>query len=573
MLTRIQIIAVIIIAVLVGGAVRGQQPSPAAASCTALGMQRIAPDKIGLPSRGAAIASTRLVPAAPETKVQPSLLNPSGLRNALPEYCEVKGQILPIDPSTPPINFQVNLPTDWNGKALQMGGGGWDGTLQAADQGLFFLRAPESLPYPLTRGYATFGTDGGHEGNDAAFALNDEALTNFAYGHLKKAHDVAMALIRTRYNAPPRRTYFVGQSGGGRQGLRVVQQFPQDYDGVVVTAPAIRYTNLMMRFNDVATALAKPGAFLGPGQVTAFGAAVRAQCDMNDGVSDGIVGDYSACDFNPSVLRCKSGEASSDCFSEAQIESLAAVYRETVWKDAKGNVIVSYPRFLLGGGEALAGGLGAIIGRVPMPRPQPPGRMAALVQLGVGGMLAYGNTGVRYLIARDGSFDTVGFDHRPYAPRIVEAVKLLSTDDPNLSRFQERGGKLIILHNTSDLAVTPASTIDYYNNVVKTMGASKVQQFARLYIVPGGDHGGFNTPSKTDLLGALEKWVEAGQSPGNNLVVEEDNPDRSVMRTKPLCAFPTYPRYIGQGDPKVASSYRCTEISRKVEPYVGTPGN
>ncbi len=32
-------------------------------------------------------------------------------------------------PPRPSIDFEVNLPTAWNSKALQYGGGGFDGTL------------------------------------------------------------------------------------------------------------------------------------------------------------------------------------------------------------------------------------------------------------------------------------------------------------------------------------------------------------------------------------------------------------------------------------------------------------
>lgn len=542
------------------GIVHGRQAKPPAQACAALSEIRIAADNIGLPTKGAVIAGARLVPAASQTEGNAGRGNPPGGTMARPEYCEVTGQILPVDPTAPPIRFQVNLPTDWNRKALHMGGGGWDGTLVTGLGGA--PRSPATTPLPITRGYVTFGSDGGHEGNDAFFALNQEALLNFAYGHMKKTRDVAMQLIAARYGTAPQRTYFIGQSGGGRQGLRVAQQFPQDYDGVAVTAPVIKYTNDIMHFNDIATALARPGRFLGPGQMKAFGAAVLAQCDLNDGVADGIVGDYSACDFKPEVLRCTGGASPDSCFSDPQLASLATIYGETAWKDAAGNVILRYPRFLVGGGEELPGGLFTVVGKVPVPRPQPPGRMAALAQLGVGGRPAYGNTGVRYLIVKDGSFDTLEFDHRPYAKQVVEAVKLLATDDPNLRAFHNRGGKLIILHNTSDLSVTPVASIEYFNDVVKTMGASTVQQFMRLYIVPGGDHGGGGAPSQVDLLGMIEQWVEAGRAPGDGIVAEESGPDRTVKRAKPLCAYPAYPRYIGSGDPKLVTSYRCTQITR-----------
>src|SRR5436190_2458904 len=197
---------------------RGQTSGGAQQMCETLAASRIAAETIGLPTKGADIKSARLVAAAPETKA-PGRGNAIAVTLARPEYCEVKGEIVSVDPAAPPIRFQVNLPTEWNGKALQQGGGGFDGNVVTAIGAL--PRAPDTTPYPITRGYATFGSDGGHDGNDGSFAVNEEALTNFAGAQLKKAHDVAMALIKTRYGRTPRRTYFVGQSEGGREGLTV----------------------------------------------------------------------------------------------------------------------------------------------------------------------------------------------------------------------------------------------------------------------------------------------------------------------------------------------------------------
>jgi feruloyl esterase len=542
--------------------VRGQTPGGAQQACETLATSRIAAETIGLPTKGADIKSARLVAATPETKAAPTPGNPSGVARARPEYCEVKGEIASVDPAAPPIRFQVNLPSDWNGKALQQGGGGFDGAVVTAIGTL--PRAPDTTPYPLMRGYATFGSDGGHDGNDGSFAVSQEALTNFAGAQLKKTHDVAIALIKARYGRSPRRMYFVGQSEGGREGLTVAQRFPNDYDGVVVTAPAINFTNAMMRFVDIATALARPGGFLTLPKVKAFGEAVLAQCDMNDGVKDGIVGNYLGCNFNASVLRCQGGTDTGDtCLSDAQLATIDAAYRQTEWKDAAGKVIVTYPRMLFGGGESQPGGMPAwITGRAPMPRPQPTGKGMNQQQLGLGTASFYGNSALRYFVVKDPAFDTFDFNPKPYAKQIGDVVTLLASNDPNLSAFQKRGGKLIMLHNTADLAVSPVSTINYYNAVMKTLGKTTVDQFARLYIVPGGDHGGGgDVPSKVDLLGMLDGWVEGGHAPAEDATAQEFDADLHVTRTKPLCRYPNYPQYSGQGDPNVAASYRCTPTS------------
>ena len=84
-------------------------PANAAVNCTDLANLRILASEIGLPSGGATITSARMatVPADP--------LNAGATR----DYCQVLGAVAPIDPNAPPVNFEVNLPADWNGKAVQ----------------------------------------------------------------------------------------------------------------------------------------------------------------------------------------------------------------------------------------------------------------------------------------------------------------------------------------------------------------------------------------------------------------------------------------------------------------------
>jgi Tannase and feruloyl esterase len=128
----------------------------------------------------------------------------SGAAPATPDYCKVLGTIAPVDPAAQPIHFQINLPIRWNGKALQYGGGGFNGTLIT---GLASLRdgAPGD-PLPITRGYVTLGTDSGHQSSAFAanrigeFGLNDEMLQNYAFASYKKVHDVGVVVMRAYYN-------------------------------------------------------------------------------------------------------------------------------------------------------------------------------------------------------------------------------------------------------------------------------------------------------------------------------------------------------------------------------------
>ena len=98
--------------------------------------------------------------------------------------CRVKGGIRPVDPTAPMIGFQVNLPDNWNSRALQMGGGGLNGSLVT---GLTpYRNQPPGQPTPLEQGFVTLGSDGGHQGGGGSFALNDEALLNYGQQSIKK---------------------------------------------------------------------------------------------------------------------------------------------------------------------------------------------------------------------------------------------------------------------------------------------------------------------------------------------------------------------------------------------------
>jgi hypothetical protein len=177
--------------------------------CAALAGRSIEPALIGLPGGPARIAAAA-VERLPASQAAESTIG----------YCKVLGEIAPLDPAAPPIRFEVNLPEQWNGKAVQYGGGGFNGVLIT---GLDPLRdARLDTPVPVARGYATWGTDSGHDGAKhpeiQAFALNAEALENYAFASYTKVRDAAIAIVRAHYGMTPRRIYYYGGSEGGRGG-------------------------------------------------------------------------------------------------------------------------------------------------------------------------------------------------------------------------------------------------------------------------------------------------------------------------------------------------------------------
>src|SRR5437773_2052659 len=253
-------------------------PADARQRCLALRDLKIPATSIGLPTNGATIVSATFVTAA-------------DAGNANGEFCKVLGGIHAVEPTAPDITFEVNLPTRWNNRVLQMGEGGFDGTLVTGLGGAS-NQIPTS-PTPLASGYVTAGSDSGHEsagGFDGRFALNAEAFANFGRLQIKKTHDVAMALVQKRYGALPRHSYFIGGSQGGHEALIAALFYPADYDGIVSHYPAYDLTLMHLAAQHRARALFRsPDAWISPDKMKTITAAVYAACDGLDGVADGII--------------------------------------------------------------------------------------------------------------------------------------------------------------------------------------------------------------------------------------------------------------------------------------------
>lgn len=287
------------------------QMSPADA-CIALRDTRIVTSQIALPTAGARITTTSL-----------QATSGSGA-SAVGEYCLVQGFISPVDPTAPAINFQVNLPSTWNGKTVHQMGGGYDGSVVT---GTGNVPGGSGSQTPLGRGYVTYGSDSGHSGSafDASFGLNEEALGNYLGDQLRKTRDTAAHLVQRRYGRAPTRAYAAGGSGGGREALYVADRWPELYDGVIAYFPAWSLTAMLTNYTRISKALAAPGAYPNVAKQTLLNNAVIATCDALDGVADGIVSNVAACHFDPIALRCPGGvDTGNTCLSDAQIAGVSA---------------------------------------------------------------------------------------------------------------------------------------------------------------------------------------------------------------------------------------------------------
>jgi len=534
------------------------RPVDPTAACTALA-QPIPAAAIGLPTGGATIESAKLVaPSALEIRAKVPFGPPPpevAVAPALPEHCQVIGAIAPIDPKAPPIRFQVNLPTQWNGNSLQYGGGGFNGVL-ITGLGLTPSARPDR-PAPLARGYVTYGTDSGHQNAPSvplqAFALNDESLVNFAHASYKKVRDVAVELMKRRYGAAPKKLYFFGSSEGGREGLTIAQRYPADFDGIFSRVPVINWVALQVAGTRAGVAQFGEG-WLSPAATKLVHDAVVAACDARDGVADGIISDHEDCAnvFDATKLRCAAG-VTANCLSEAQVKAVLALHTPLPLNFALANGVRGYPAWGRGGENNP--GTGPVGGWVAWqsgdaPPTVPPGPASSRAWL-------YGSGAIQYFIARDAKHDPRRFNPDDYANRMREVSALMDSTNPDLGAFMARGGKLIISEHMADYAQSPYAGIDYYKSVLARHGQPMVDTFLRLYVTPGADHVGVGAPSAVDMVEVLSDWVERGKAPGDLVqATHELKPGFTVVRARPMCRYPAFPRYRA-GDVNKAESFEC----------------
>jgi feruloyl esterase len=444
------------------------------------------------------------------------------------DLCRATAKLRPVSGSE--ITAQVWLPQSWNGKLLGVGGGGFNGGLTSA---------PLVLKDPVGMGYVGVVTDAGHEDTASAkFAYDSaEKLTDYAYRANHVAADFAKSLIDSYYGSPAKRAYFYGCSNGGRDALMLARRFPEDYDGIIAGAPAAAFMEIMTSFVWNRQAVASAPKLKDKLQLVQN--AVVAKCDALDGVKDQLLENPLQCSFDPGELQCKDGDG-PNCLSAAEVSALRKVYSGPRLRD--GNQIFSGQPV---GGEAL---------------PKNWEEWIVAEKAGEMGPEAY-----RWMVHRNPEWGMESFDlGRDYALAKQRMSPILNSNDPDLSAFMKRGGKLMLYHGWNDAAIPAGATLEYHSSLRKALGPVADEQ-VRLFMVPGMMHcwGG---PGATDFdkVEAMDRWMESGTAPDRIIATEYDPPasvlvlpNSKKVRTRPLCAWPKVAQYSGTGSSDDAASFTC----------------
>ncbi len=466
---------------------------------------------------------------------------PATLKGKLAAFCRVTGILHPTDDSV--IRFEVWMPQDgWNNRIVDVGNGGFGGSI-----------GYQQMAGNLMRGYATAGSDAGHqaEAEDASWAYHHpEKIADFGYRAVHLTALRSKDIVKAFYGQAQKTAYFDACSDGGREALMEAQRFPEDYDGILAGAPANNWVHMLSNGLALVQTMQKdPASYISSLKLPAINRASLAACDANDGLKDGIVSDPAHCNFDPGVLLCK-GLDDVSCLTAPQVASLRALYAGG--KNADGTTI--FPGLLPGDENPIWHDW--ILGNAP-------------------GGSNYTSGFFRYMVLNDPVFQPLTADvSRSLRVAMERTSEPIDSTDPDLSRFAARGGKLIIYHGWNDPAISPWNTVNYFTSVQKTMGAQRTASTVRLYMVPGMEHcangpgpnsfGQLSFPgAEGEGSGALDKlrtWVETGEAPGIILAAKVAGTREAPVRTvRPLCPYPQQQMYDGKGDPRLPASFTCAQ--------------
>jgi feruloyl esterase len=532
----------------------------------------------------------------------------------VPEYCLVQGILQERNDGTAGIAgtssyrtnqhygtlFEVRLPTAWNGRYMFQGSGGTEGSRPAATgqiggtAGLTILR----------NGFVVASQNGGHQTSElpASYPPNStttdlnhiqviqgnmffpdaQAVKDWGYNSIDITTQTAKFLVNAYYGRPQERSYFVGCSTSGRQGMAMSQLFPRHYDGIVAGDPfylppdiSLSETWGLEQIISVSPIVNGTPQYLQSftlADQNLFTNAILAACDALDGLVDGVIDNHAACTFDPATfvfpssgvygsiapgmpLQC-TGDKTPTCLTPAQVTATKKIAQGP--RTSNGDGITSPDGTPLSG-YPFDGGFMQPSG---IPTRDIGTANSAPGNIGLGS----GQLPLFWFATPDPTYNplTVDYDNdiglvTPSSPAVNN-----STD---VRPFVRRGGKIIFYHGLSDSGPPWPYTLKYFRDVARKHGGIKhAGDFMKLYLIPNMGHCSGNMATDSfDMLTPMVNWIENGVAPKEILATGtrfQATPGPytglgSSARSRPLCPYPNTLRYKGPGDISQASSYMC----------------
>ena len=463
---------------------------------------------INLP--GVTITAVEEVPAG-------NFTTPDGKkRTNLPAFIRVAFTSKPTSQSN--IRIELWMPKDtWNERFLGTGTGGGAGYISY-----------DALIGGITQGFATAYTDMGTSPGADKIIDYPERWADFGYRATHMMTVLSKAILNVYYERPAKYSYFEGCSTGGEQALMEAQRYPDDYNGIVVGAPANNRTHLHTLFVHILNVINPDHqkAVISQSKMELLSRLLVQKYGIKSGGAPGddFLTDPRLCHFDAESLPVCTDESNNDsCFSAAEIAVLKKLYEGPV-NPRTGNRI--YAPLPLGGTRIVS-----VLPHIYM---------------------------FKWVFGKDFDYAKFDFDHDMQKMDSILGP-VLNANNPDLSAMKKRGGKILMFTGTTDQLVPAPDAINYYERVIKAQGGLKqTQSFFRFYLIPGMAHCG-GGPGITEFghkLNTMMDWVEKGIAP-DKIVVTALNCCDTINRirfNRPIYPYPKFPDYLG-GDPNLPSSY------------------
>ena len=302
-----------------------------------------------------------------------------------------------------------------------------------------------------------------------------------------------------------------------------------------------------------APGLLNPSGYIPARKIPAIATAVVEACDARDGVKDGVVDNPTTCGFKAASLRC-SGAESDSCLTAPQVAALRNLRRSADLERPE-----VYPGFPPGGELGPGGWALWITGETP----------------GTSLQSLFSAQGAPNLVHQDAAYTVKSFDVDRAASLLDGAVaRLVDADNPDLTAFKRRGGKLIIYHGWSDPALSASATIDYYASVSHRMGAKRSATSractwcpacntatagrARPSSARGTSRG--PTRARASRRRSSDGWRTAWA--GARIVATRP---AGPARSRPLCAYPQIAKIQGPRQHRRRGKFRVSEPVRRTQ--------
>jgi len=306
--------------------------------------------------------------------------------------------------------------------------------------------------------------------------------------------------------------------------MQSVLRFPEDFDGVVAGSPATDFNHLTgwqaMLGRFVGAPNPNNSAFIPAELWPVISQEILDQCDGLDGVEDGIITDPDECTFRPEALLC-TGNA-SDCLTASQVEALRSIYEPLFGTEGQ----LLFPRY--------------------DPSAEADGNFAALLS---GDIFAIPSNWFKFAIFNNSAFSFDNFSVKDIEFSDTINPGGIATWNGDVSAFRDRGGKVLTYHGRRDQLIPSGNSIRIYNLISSTLSLPSLDDFYRLFLIPGMDHcsggpgawafgqlGHARSPvndTAHNMLLALVDWVENEQAPD---VIVGTVPGSGSVRTH--CRYP-----------------------------------